>query len=196
MDRTASDSLSDSYERVAATDRHIRRATVSIRHLGVDSVISGSRRPRLTAALLSEAPSIFGWALTGLDRLNARGYFVPPESGATALQQLADLSSPTAAFVRDVCVVIPHATVPVEKLWAAWKQWCEAENRHPGTKSEFGKNLKAAVPTVERKRQRGEDREVHVHRHRIARRFAPEFLGPRATKASWSLVLAVPGPVH
>ena len=65
----------------------------------------GSENPKLTDELLAEAPAIFNWALEGLDRLNARGYFVNPESGADAIQQMEDLSSPISAFIRDRCVV-------------------------------------------------------------------------------------------
>ncbi len=35
----------------------------------------GKENPRLTHELLLDAPAIFNWALEGLDRMNARGYF-------------------------------------------------------------------------------------------------------------------------
>jgi len=115
----------------------------------------GAENPRLTDELLAEAPSIFNWALEGLDRLTERGHLVNPVSGADAIQQLEDLSSPISAFVRDVCVVGRHQ-VEADTLWAEWKAWCAQDNRHAGTKAVFGRDLKAAVPSLRRVRPRGD----------------------------------------
>ena len=122
----------------------------------------GKENPGLTDELLTEAPAIFNWALDGLDRLNARGRFVVPQSGEDAIQQLEDLSSPISAFIRDTCLVGPNQ-VTAETLWAAWKAWCEGDNRHPGTKVVFGRDLKAAVPTVKRVRLRTDQNRPYVY---------------------------------
>jgi putative DNA primase/helicase len=119
----------------------------------------GNENPGLTDELLTEAPAIFNWALEGLVRLNKRGYFVSPALGREAVQQLEDLSSPVSAFIRDTCVVEETQSVKVDALWTAWKSWCEGENRHPGTKSGLGRDLKAAVPRVKKTRPRPDDRE-------------------------------------
>ena len=122
----------------------------------------GKENPRLTDDLLMEAPAIFNWALEGLDRLNVRGFFDTPQSGKDAIQQLEDLSSPISAFIRDTCVVGPHH-VQAEMLWAAWKAWCDADNRHPGTKVVFGRDLRAAVPTVKRVRPRSGETRLYAY---------------------------------
>ena len=114
----------------------------------------GKENPGLTDELLTEAPAIFNWTLEGLDRLNKRGYFVSPTSGREAVQQLEDLSSPVSAFIRDTSVVGGDRRVELDALWTAWKSWCEGENRHPGTRAGFGRDLKAAVPTSKRTRPR------------------------------------------
>ena len=129
--------------------------------------------PRLTDELLTEAPAIFNWALEGLDRLNQRGCFVKPESGKAATQELEDLSSPVAAFVRDRCIVGRNHQVEVDRLWGAWKSWCQTENHAPGTKVLFGRDLNAATPTVLKTRRRDGE-------HRIANY---EGIGLRST--SW-----------
>jgi hypothetical protein len=54
---------------------------------------------------------MFNWALEGLDRLTARAYFVNPQSGAEAIQQMEDLSSPIAAFIREHC----------GRAWMLWR---------------------------------------------------------------------------
>ena len=119
----------------------------------------GSENPGLTDELLTEAPAIFNWALEGLNRLNERRYFDSPQSGKDAVQLLEDLASPISAFIRDTCVVGSTHQVEAETLWAAWKVWSEGENVPKGTKAVFGRDLKAAVPTVKRTRPRTEDEE-------------------------------------
>lgn len=118
----------------------------------------GKENPSLTAELLDEASGILNWGIEGLDRLTVRKHFQQPESGAAAIRQMEDLASPTAAFVRDTCVVDAGASVTVEDLWAAWKSWCDDENRGPGTKATFGRNLSAALPTVKKTRPGDADR--------------------------------------
>jgi hypothetical protein len=101
--------------------------------------------------------------LDGLDRLNDRGYFIQPPSGAAAIRQLEDLSSPVGAFLRDRCVRDSEATVPVDDLWTAWKTWCEDQNLPKRSKETFGRDLRAAVPELDKSRPReGEDR-IHIY---------------------------------
>ena len=120
-------------------------------------------RPELTDELLTEASAIFNWALEGLDRLNARGYFVAPASGREAIQELEDLSSPISAFIRDRCDVGSVQQIEVQTIWEAWKAWCEGDNRHPGTKAVFGRDLKAALPTVHRVKSREDQSRIPVY---------------------------------
>jgi putative DNA primase/helicase len=112
----------------------------------------GRENPRLTEELLAESPGIFAWALEGLDRLRARGCFATPPSSRDALRQLEDLGSPTTAFVRDRCVLHADGRVAVDDLWAAWREWCAAESHPPGSKAVFGRDVRAALPTVQRSR--------------------------------------------
>jgi putative DNA primase/helicase len=84
----------------------------------------GQEDPTLTDTLLAEAPGIFNWALDGLDRLNARGYFEQPPVSKDAMQRLEDLASPVSAFVRDRCVIDPVREVDKDVLWGDWKDWC------------------------------------------------------------------------
>ena len=90
----------------------------------------GVENPKLTDELLTEAPSILNWALQGLDRLNQRGFFVNPESGKEAIQQLEDLSSPVSAFIRERCCLEADEQVDVDALWKSWRTWCDEDNRH------------------------------------------------------------------
>ena len=37
-------------------------------------------------------------------------------------------------------------------LWRAWREWCNEQNLPPGTKATFGRDLKAAAPSIRRVR--------------------------------------------
>jgi putative DNA primase/helicase len=45
------------------------------------------------------------------------------------MQEMADLSSPIGAFVRDRCQLGPAHQASVEHLYTEWLNWCEAEGR-------------------------------------------------------------------
>lgn len=98
----------------------------------------------LTNKLLGELPGILNWAVEGWRRLRERGYFLPPQSSREAVRDLAELASPAAAFISERCKLEPEANTPKDDLFAAWLNWCEANNVHPGNKVHFGVNLMAA----------------------------------------------------
>ena len=75
------------------------------------------------------------------------------ESSTEAVRDLEDLSSPVAAFVREVCVVGPGHRVIVEDLFAAWQRWCSSEGiDHVPTKAMFGRDLMAAFAHVRKRK--------------------------------------------
>jgi len=101
----------------------------------------------LTKRLMRELPAILNWSLDGLDRLNRRGFFIQPNSGKEAIQELADLASPISAFLREKCVQGPEHAVSAKSLYTAWCAWCEDQGRdYPGNRQSFGRDLRAAVP--------------------------------------------------
>lgn len=117
--------------------------------LRIGQTFYGREDHGLTARLLAELPGILRWAVEGWQRLKARGYFVPPKSSEQAAQELADLGSPIAAFVRDTCTRGPLLEVPVDALFAQWRAWCSAQGiDRPGTKQTFGRDLSAAFPEL------------------------------------------------
>ena len=117
--------------------------------LSMSNSFIGREDPGLTSRLLDDLPGILNWAIDGYDRLKARGYFVPPPSSADAAQELADLSSPIAAFVRDCCDISAAADVECSVLFAAWRAWCIRQGRdHAGSMPSFGRDLRAAVTGV------------------------------------------------
>lgn len=105
----------------------------------------------LTAALMEELPGILNWSLEGLKRLRERGYFEMPQSSKEAMQQLEDIASPVKKFVREWCEVGPGKRIPVKLLYAAWKAYCEISGNRPGADTMFGRDFRAAFPSIHTK---------------------------------------------
>jgi putative DNA primase/helicase len=107
----------------------------------------GREDQALTAKLFTELPGILNWAITGWHRLQNFGHFRQPASALDAVQQLEDLGSPMAAFMRERCDIGPVFAISPDRLFEAWQDWCSTQNRdRPGTKQTFGRDLRAACP--------------------------------------------------
>lgn len=107
----------------------------------------GREDHELLERFIPELPGILNWALDGYDRLYARGRFLQPESSAALIQEFEDLGSPIGAFIRDRCDVGPGYEVMQQKVFEAWKTWCQENGREKaGTIQTLGRNLRAAVP--------------------------------------------------
>lgn len=117
----------------------------------------------LEAKLLGELSGILLWALEGLDRLRARGYFRQPGSGAEAVRQLETLASPIKAFVEDRCEFVPGAQTDSAALYGAWSSWCADQGRPPGTVPIFGRNLLSAYPELRVSRPRTDGGRARVY---------------------------------
>lgn len=114
----------------------------------------GNEDHGLTERLLEELPGIFCWAVAGWNDLRATGRFTLPDSALELAGQMADLSSPVSAFVRDYCIIGAEYQVEVGKLFKAWKAWCEDENQRPGDNAKFGRDLSACHPQIKKERPR------------------------------------------
>jgi len=111
----------------------------------------GREEKKLTEILLAELPAILLWAIEGWRRLQERGHFAQPDAGKDLLGELEDLSSPVGAFVRERCQVGPAHREATSDLFTAWKTWCADNGRkEPGTEATFGRDLRAAVPSIRR----------------------------------------------
>ena len=116
----------------------------------------GHEDTELTQKLLAELPGIVKWSVEGYRRLQQRGRFVMPDASAAALQELEDLASPVMAFVRDCCEVGPDLSIEVNRLYEAWKDYCSSTGReHAGTRQAFGRDMRAALPSLRISRPRG-----------------------------------------
>jgi putative DNA primase/helicase len=115
----------------------------------------GKEDPLLYQQMLPERPGILLWAIEGWRRLQARGHFVQPRSGAELRETMADMASPVAAFLREECTTGPGCTVACQYLYSAWRCWCANNNKdQPGSDITFGRDLRAAAPEVTREQHK------------------------------------------
>ncbi|MEV6793919.1 phage/plasmid primase, P4 family [Streptomyces sp. NPDC051320] len=115
----------------------------------------GKEDTALTDKLATEMPGILNWALEGLARLQRIGRITDPPSSQEAVITMQDTASPTSAFIRERCTVGAACEVPVDTLWAVWREWAEDNGvRAVGTKQMFGRNLLSVVPQLHRARPR------------------------------------------
>ena len=155
----------------------------------------GHENPALTEELLTELPGILSWVLNGLARLNVRGRFTEPGSSRDAVVALADLVSPTGAFVRERCEVGPASEVPCDELYAAWKSWAEDNGHRPGSSSSFGRDLRAVLPSVRTVRPRDDDRQRLYRGLRLSSDRNGPVHGPSWTSPSSEPIPPASGPV-
>ncbi|MBD0423502.1 NTP-binding protein [Streptomyces sp. TRM S81-3] len=114
----------------------------------------GKEDSTLTDKLTAEMPGIINWALDGLARLETTGRITEPVSSREAVTTMQDTASPTSAFLRERCATGPTCSVPVDTLWAVWRDWAEDNGVRAGTKQVFGRNLLSVVPQLNRTRPR------------------------------------------
>jgi putative DNA primase/helicase len=108
--------------------------------------------------LATELPGILNWAREGFVRLRDRGYFVQPESARDAIDELEALASPVGAFVKERCFVGQGYRVDCDHFFEKWTEWCkETNHREPGTKQNFGRDLRAVVPGIKVSQPRADD---------------------------------------
>jgi putative DNA primase/helicase len=109
----------------------------------------GKEDTALTDRLLTELPGILLWAVDGWNRLQSQGRFTQPISAADLIQELADLSSPIAAFVREKCDVGPLCEIARKDLYTAYRAWAMSKGRDRVEEEHtFGRNLRAALPAL------------------------------------------------
>ena len=102
----------------------------------------------LESRLGGEMPAILNWAIEGRRRLLERGRFIQPASGAASVEQMAELSSAVAKFVKECCTVGPEHQVLKDDLYKAWRTWCGTNGEKVTESGVFGRDLIAAYSNV------------------------------------------------
>ena len=125
----------------------------------------GRENHRLESELCAELPGILNWSLDGLERLtfNNENRFTRPASAEEAIVAMRDLASPVGAFVREKCKLGADEQIEVGVLYAAYKTWCQ-NNEHPKpSKQVFGRDLRAATPSIRTGQSGGRSHRVRIY---------------------------------
>jgi putative DNA primase/helicase len=103
----------------------------------------GKEDPGLMHELRAELPGILNWALEGLLRLRARGYFVQPSSSRAELAAMVALASPVKAFAEERLQQSAETATAKLTIWKAFEDWtAEVGLPYSGNMSHFFKDLK------------------------------------------------------
>ncbi|MFH8992003.1 primase-like DNA-binding domain-containing protein [Streptomyces sp. NPDC017940] len=113
--------------------------------------------------LIAELPGILNWALDGLARLQRTGRITEPAASRDAVATMQDTASPTTAFIRERCTTGPAYSIPVDNLWAIWREWAEDNGVKPGSKQVFGRDLQSAIPQLSVSRPRDGETRIRIY---------------------------------
>jgi len=124
----------------------------------------GREDTALTEKLIEELPGILNWALDGLERLNGRGSFTVPESGAAEAESMRRLSDPIGTFLEDWCYVGAEHSIGLDHLFAKYQGWCETQGRSLDrtTLEVFARDLRQKVPGLKAERVRVQGKRVQL----------------------------------
>ena len=116
------------------------------------------RDPNMRAHLQAELSGIMGWALVGLARLRARGFFEHSGETLALIGEHRMENNPVAAFVDELCATEPaYPDDPVQlkkiDLFKSYQGFCSKRNYFPLNEARFARELYAVLPGVQSQRQ-------------------------------------------
>jgi len=125
----------------------------------------GKEDYELERNLRDELSGILNFALDGLQRLahDNENRFTRFAAAEEAITIMRDLASPVGAFVREKCKLDANAEIPVDVLYPAYKDWCQICEYPKSPKAHFGRDLRAACPSVRKTRPRDGTNRQHVY---------------------------------
>jgi putative DNA primase/helicase len=100
--------------------------------------------------LRGELTGILNWGLDGLERLTVtnKNRFTPTEGAVEAIGAMRDMASPARAFVRERCELGPGKQADCDGLYKSFREWCDDSGVSKPAKHVFGRNLRAAFPSI------------------------------------------------
>lgn len=113
--------------------------------------VFGMDNPRFWA---SEAPGIMRWALGGLQRLLSQNKFSECKATTAAIEEFKNEVNPIKTFFDDNLQPAIHGAVESQRIYKAYRHWCQTTGHNPLSDAAFGKQLRKFFPEVERKRVR------------------------------------------
>jgi putative DNA primase/helicase len=113
----------------------------------------GCEDTNLKPKLTRELPEIMNWALTGLRRLNERGYFVIPEDD-DIIEEVLNAATPIVEFIEDYLIVEPTAETFKARVYDAYKMFAVLRGYKVMNDNHFSRQLKGFIPGLKPIRHR------------------------------------------
>ena len=95
-----------------------------------------------------ELDGVFMWAIEGLRRLRARGYFEETQSMAAEKAQYRMENNNVIIFVKECCVFGEHCSIEQDDLYRNYAEWCQISGYRSLSKIKFGKELVRQFPSI------------------------------------------------
>lgn len=99
------------------------------------------RNPRVKEEVKLSGMAIVNWALTGLDRLLARGHFVVPASVDEATENYRLLNDVTQTFVSECCILGAELKISSGDFYLKYRSWCRENGQKASSSSDFKADL-------------------------------------------------------
>jgi putative DNA primase/helicase len=121
--------------------------------------------PKLGDKLVAELPGILNWAIAGCLAWQQEGAGDPP-AVTLAVEEYQAQEDHLGRFIAEVCVCDPQYEDTTKHIYAAYKQWCEAENERPMASKTVGTELERrgfkAYATTKARLRKGISADEHV----------------------------------
>ena len=112
---------------------------------------------QLAVKLRTELPGILNWSLVGLDRLRKQDGFTASAMCKEAQADYRLESNPTRVFLTQHCVVDAGGSIRCGQLYDHYRVWSQTSGFKALDVNQFGKELKKALPDVNRRRDSVKD---------------------------------------
>lgn len=124
---------------------------------------TAARDEDLDSCWAEEAPGIFNWAVTGLQRLTGTGKFTVSATVADAVAEYKSDSNPLPRFIRERIRASAGSTLLKSYVFEVYQDWCDEHDLVPTTKSRLGRALRQAFPRLGIKRLGSVSDRTHLY---------------------------------
>ena len=131
----------------------------------------GHEDPKIENEIIAnELPGILNLILEAPDTI------IEHPKSATLSQEYAEMTSPYTAFASDCCIFGENRFVPIEILWAYYKEWCERYKQKVEATHTFKVKFFSAIDGLKKIRPRLDEDEIEIltNEHKLNQRYGPK----------------------
>jgi P4 family phage/plasmid primase-like protien len=102
-----------------------------VKILSIPEIPEKQRDPQVKEGVKAAGAAILNWALDGLERLRARGYFEVPEKVSDATEEFKQDNDVTGLFVDEMCIKSPEFWEGSSNLYTRYSEWAKDHGHIP-----------------------------------------------------------------